>query len=91
MLQKKYLNAFRAEGMWTGAYFSKPDWHCDDYWDPYFPPKDRNVNYDPAEYPEKWENYVQFTHNQILELMTDYGKMDILWLDGGWVAKQSEE
>ena len=26
-------------------------------------------------------------HNQILELLTDYGKVDILWLDGGWVAK----
>ena len=88
---KEIFNAFRSEGMGTGAYFSKPDWHNDDYWDPYFPPKDPNVNYDPDEYPEKWENYVQFTHNQILELMTDYGKMDILWLDGGWVAKQSKE
>jgi alpha-L-fucosidase len=88
---KEIFDAFRAQGMWAGAYFSKPDWHCDDYWDPYFPPMDRNVNYDPAEYPEKWENYVQFTHNQIMELMTDYGKVDILWLDGGWVAKQSEE
>jgi alpha-L-fucosidase len=88
---KEIFNSFRAEGLWTGAYFSKPDWHSDDYWDPYFPPLDRNVNYDPEEYPEKWENYVQFTHNQIMELMTGYGKMDILWLDGGWVAKQSEE
>ena len=26
-----------------------------------------------------------FTYNQIKELMTEYGKMDILWLDGGWV------
>ena len=34
---------------------------------------------------------MQFTHNQILELMTDYGKMDILWLDGGWVAKQDKD
>jgi alpha-L-fucosidase len=84
------FKAFRAEGMWTGAYFSKPDWHNDDYWDPYFPPKDRNVNYDPAVYPQKWENYIQFTHNQIMELMTDYGNVDILWLDGGWVAKQNE-
>jgi alpha-L-fucosidase len=88
---KEIFDSFRAEGMWTGAYFSKPDWHNNDYWDPYFPPLDRNVNYDPELYPEKWENYVQFTHNQILELMTDYGSMDILWLDGGWVAKQSKE
>ncbi len=90
-IAKAIFDAFRAEGMWAGAYFSKPDWHCDSYWDPYFPPLDRNVNYDPEAYPEKWEEYVQFTHNQIEELMSDYGKMDILWLDGGWVAKVSEE
>jgi len=79
------FDAFRKEGLWTGAYFSKPDWHCPDYWWPNFATPDRNVNYDIKAYPERWENYVQFTHNQIMELMTDYGKMDILWLDGGWV------
>ncbi len=87
-IAKEIFSSFRKEGLWTGAYFSKPDWHCDDYWWSYFPPKDRNVNYDPAAYPEKWEKYVRFTHNQILELMTEYGKMDILWLDGGWVRKK---
>ena len=90
-ITKEIFDAFRAEGMWAGAYFSKPDWHNDDYWDPYFPPRDRNVNYDPELYPEKWDKYVDFTHNQIMELMTDYGKVDILWLDGGWVAKESKE
>ncbi len=88
---KEIFNAFRAEGLWAGAYFSKPDWHCENYWDPKFPPLDRNVNYDPAVYPEKWEKYVDFTHKQIMELMTDYGRIDILWLDGGWVAKKSPE
>jgi alpha-L-fucosidase len=87
---KEIFNAFRAEGLWAGAYFSKPDWHSEYYWDPKFPPLDRNVNYDPGLYPEKWEKFTQFTHNQILELMTDYGKIDILWLDGGWVAKKPE-
>ncbi|MBN2683139.1 MAG: alpha-L-fucosidase [Bacteroidales bacterium] len=85
------FNAFRKEGLWAGAYFSKPDWHSPFYWDPYFPPKDRNVNYNPDEYPEKWQKFVDFTHNQILELLSDYGKIDILWLDGGWVAKADEE
>jgi alpha-L-fucosidase len=88
---KEIFDAFRAEGLMTGAYFSKPDWHCDDYWWPNFPPRDRNVNYDPDVYPDKWAKYTEFTHNQILELMSDYGKMDILWLDGGWVEKQTKE
>lgn len=88
---KEIFNAFRAKGLWAGAYFSKPDWHSEFYWDPYFPPLDRNVNYDPELYPEKWEQFVQFTHNQIMELMSDYGKIDILWLDGGWVSRKSGE
>ena len=82
------FTAFRAQGLWTGAYFSKPDWHSEHYWYPYFPPRDRNVNYDPEVYPERWEQFVQFTHTQIMELMTGYGPMDILWLDGGWVARK---
>ncbi|UMB61950.1 alpha-L-fucosidase [Lutibacter sp. A80] len=90
-ITKEIFNAFRNEDFWVGAYFSKPDWNHENYWDPYFPPIDRNVNYDPLSHPEKWQKYVDFTHNQILELMTDYGKVDILWLDGGWVSKASDE
>ncbi|KAA2219673.1 alpha-L-fucosidase [Maribacter flavus] len=90
-ITKEIFDSFRAKDMWVGAYFSKPDWHHKNYWDPYFPPQDRNVNYDPALYPEKWEKYVQFTHNQLLELLTDYGKVDIIWLDGGWVKKRDQQ
>ena len=84
------FDAFRAEGMWVGPYFSKPDWHCEYYWWPNFATPDRHVNYDIGTYPERWENYVQFTHDQIMELMTDYGPVDILWLDGGWVQPLSD-
>ena len=88
---KEIFSAFRAEGLWTGAYFSKPDWHSEYYWWPNFATPDRNVNYSISRYPDRWEKFVQFTHNQILELMTDYGPMDILWLDGGWVQKMTDE
>lgn len=87
---KEILTSFSNRGMMSGVYFSKPDWNSEYYWDPYFPPMDRNVNYDPEEYPEKWNKFVDFTHNQVMELMTDYGNIDILWLDGGWVAEQKK-
>lgn len=82
---KEIFNAFRKDNFKIGAYFSKPDWHTPYYWWPYFPPKDRNVNYDPKKYPDRWQKFKDFTFNQIEELMTGYGKIDILWLDGGWV------
>ncbi|CAM3453546.1 alpha-L-fucosidase [Aquirufa ecclesiirivi] len=84
-IAKEVFEAFRKKDFMVGAYFSKPDWNTPSYWWPYFPPKDRNVNYNPKKYPQKWQEFKDFTYNQIEELMTEYGKMDILWLDGGWV------
>jgi alpha-L-fucosidase len=86
---KEIFDAFHKDGFLTGAYFSKPDWHSNDYWWKYFPPKDRNVNYDLKKYPERWKAFKDYTYNQIQELMTGYGKVDVLWLDGGWVRPLS--
>jgi len=82
---KEIFDSFRREGMLTGAYFSKPDWHSKDYWDPFWATPDRNNNYDTAKHPDKWRRFKEFTFNQINELTTGYGPIDILWLDGGWV------
>lgn len=84
-ITKEIFEAFREDNFKIGAYFSKADWNTDYYWWKYFPPKDRNVNYDPVKYPKRWEKFKQFTFNQINELTSNYGKVDILWLDGGWV------
>lgn len=77
---------FRRRGLAISCYFSKPDWNSPYYWAPEFgPAPTRNVNYTIAEHPDLWEKYVQFTHSQIRELCTNYGQIDVLWLDGGWV------
>lgn len=81
------FDAFRQQGFMIGTYFSKPDWHCPYYWDPERATPNRHVNYDIKKYPENWEKFKQYTANQIDELMSDYGNIDILWLDGGWVKK----
>ncbi|MPL98907.1 hypothetical protein SDC9_45119 [bioreactor metagenome] len=82
------VKEFRKKNFWIGLYFSKPDWHCKDYWAPEWATPDRNVNYDIDKYPERWKKYCDFTFNQIKELTTNYGNIDILWLDGGWVRPQ---
>lgn len=83
-------NAFRGEGLGIHTYFSKPDWDSDYYWskDHSWPDNktDRNPNYSIEENPELWESFVDYTHRQITELMTQYGEIDCLWLDGGWVS-----
>jgi len=85
------FDAFRKRGFWIGAYFSKPDWHSPDYWWPRFATPDRNPNYDLGKYPDRWERFVRFTQGQIDELLTNYGRVDILWLDGGWVRPLTED
>lgn len=86
---KEVLDATRKEGLATGIYFSKPDWTTPYFWWSYYPPKDRNPSYDITKYPERWKKFVEYTQNQINELTTDYGKVDILWLDGCWVLPKS--
>jgi alpha-L-fucosidase len=86
---KEVLDATRKEGMTVGVYFSKPDWTTPYFWWPNFPPKDRNPSYDITKHPARWQNFVEYTQNQLNELTTEYGKVDILWLDGCWVLPKS--
>ena len=85
---RELIEAFRGEGLWTGLYFSKPDWHNDDYWAHEWATPDRNVNYDIAAHPDRWARFKNFTYNQIREITHNYGDIDILWLDGGWVRPE---
>lgn len=90
-ITRSLYDEFRKRGMAISVYFSKPDWHSDDYWHRAFgTAPTRNVNYSIEEHPEMWERFVSYTHRQIEELGTRYGKIDCLWLDGGWVNPDNQ-
>src|SRR3712207_8945997 len=75
-----------------GEYFSKPDWHSQDYWWDVYPTKrGRNVNYDIKKWPHRWQAFKNYTYNQMEELLSRYGSVDIFWLDGGWVCKENNQ
>ncbi|HEY5915052.1 MAG TPA: alpha-L-fucosidase [Verrucomicrobiae bacterium] len=88
---REVFNAFRKQGFGIGAYFSKADWHCPDYWSPDAPARTRNPNYNTLAEPQKWSRFVEFTHGQIRELMTGYGHIDVLWLDAGQVRPPAQD
>lgn len=93
-IAKHVFDAFREKDIAIAAYFSKPDWHCPWYWaeNMDLPVGHwRNPTYNPKEHPEIWDKYVEFTHNQIMELMENYGRIDILWLDGGQVNPKNNQ
>lgn len=80
-LVREFLDAFRAEGLRVGLYYSLVDWHHPDYpayEDPYHPMrgnpayKDKNCDFD---------RYLDYMHGQIRELCSNYGKLDLFWFD----------
>lgn len=85
-IAKEVFKAYRNKGFMIGCYFSKPDWHSKWFWNPYYATPNRRINYKKQQHPDWWQNYRKFTQNQLNELTTDYGNIDILWLDGGWIT-----
>ena len=83
------LDAFRERQFTIGTYFSKPDWHSQYYWWDVYAKKGRNVNYPIDQHPWRWEQFKKYTHRQVNEILSHYDKVDILWLDGGWVDKDN--
>ena len=80
-LVREYLDAFRAEGLRVGLYYSVIDWHHPDfphYGDWHHPmrnhPECGNENRD-------FGRYLAYMHGQVRELCTNYGKLDLMWFD----------
>ncbi|MGN0533111.1 MAG: alpha-L-fucosidase [Eubacterium sp.] len=85
---KHLFDAFRNEGLKVHAYFSKPDWHSEYYWAKGFSKNEymtRNPSYKTYLHPKLWNKFCEYTKNQMLELVSNYGRIECLWLDGGQV------
>lgn len=77
-LLRGIVDAFRAEGLKIGIYYSLPDWHHPNYViDARHPLRRRPARCDFAPYTE-------YLHNQVRELLTHYGQVDLLWFDGSY-------
>ncbi|MBQ4618402.1 MAG: alpha-L-fucosidase, partial [Clostridia bacterium] len=80
-LVREYVDAFRAEGLRVGFYYSLIDWHH-----PEFPIDMLHPRREDADAYEQSKNrdvrkYAQYMRDQVTELLTEYGKIDILWFD----------
>ena len=80
-LVREYVDAFRAEGLKVGFYYSLIDWHHPDFpIDPLHPRRDDD-NIDELNKGRDIRRYAEYMRNQVTELLTNYGKIDILWFD----------
>lgn len=84
-LVKEYVDAFRAKGLKVGFYYSLLDWHHPQYtMDSIHPLTQRDrtkERYIQMNKGRDMAQYRQYMRNQITELLTKYGKIDVLWLD----------
>ena len=69
-LVAEYVNACRRKGMRIGFYYSLLDWRYPAY---FHGPKSAG-----------WSEFLAYVHAQVIELCSNYGKIDILWFDGAW-------
>ncbi len=75
------VDAFRSEGLRTGFYHSLLDWHHPEYpLDECHPMRD-NTEYAADDKNRNVNKYVDYLYGQTDELLTQYGKIDILWYD----------
>lgn len=74
------INSARAKGLKIGLYFSHPDWYDTDFrfdeWNP-----NLDISYTPDNNPEAWKRFKARHSEQIKELLTNYGKIDMLSFD----------
>jgi len=67
---KEFVDACRNEGLGVGLYITVRDWSYPESFE------------GPIRNPAGWKRLVEYFHKQVTELMTHYGKINILWYDG---------
>ena len=90
-LVREYVDAFRAEGIKVGLYYSLIDWHHPDY--PHYGDRIHPQRSNPDEQNDKrdFSRYVEYMHGQVRELLTNYGKIDLMWFDFSYGEMSGEK
>jgi len=90
-LIREYVDAFRAEGIKVGFYYSLLDWHHPDY--PKYSDSIHPMRENEAYKDEKidFSKYVEYLHGQVRELLTNYGRIDIIWFDFSYGEMSGEK
>ena len=90
---KEWVDAFRAEGLKVGFYYSLIDWHHPDYTIDRVHPQSARSDEDYLSLNENRDMkvYRKYLKEQLTEILTNYGKVDILWLDYSFPGKNGKD
>ena len=88
---REFLEAFRAEGLRVGLYFSVIDWHHPDF--PHYGDRHHPMRNHPecANEHRDFDRYLEYMHGQVRELCENYGKIDIFWFDFSYDDMRGEK
>ncbi len=75
---REYTDACRKAGMRVGLYYSPMDWRFPGY-------------FDPTGLADNAQLMKDQCYGQVRELTHNYGPIDILWYDGGWLAHKGSD
>ena len=89
---KEYVEAFRAEGLKVGFYYSLIDWHHPDYTiDRVHPQRqESDTAYARLNKGRDMNKYRAYIKNQVRELLTNYGEISIIWFDFSFPGKNGK-
>ena len=76
-----FVDAFRAEGLHVGFYYSLIDWHHPDFPIDIFHPLRNRPDVAELNTGREMQRYAAYMRDQVRELLTDFGKIDIIWFD----------
>ncbi len=80
-LVREFVDAFRAEGIHIGFYYSLIDWHHPEFPIDCHHPRRHDADAEEQDKGRDMSKYCEYMRNQVTELLTNYGKIDILWFD----------
>ncbi len=74
----EFIEACRAENLRVGLYYSLADFRVPAYFE------------GPTIDPSGWQQFKDYVHGQVRELLTQYGPIDMVWFDGAWPRTAAE-
>jgi len=86
-----FVEAFRAEGLKIGFYYSLIDWHHPEFPVDILHPRNMDQEYIESNKTRDVKKYAEFMRNQVRELLTNYGKIDILWFDFSYSSEMAKQ
>lgn len=89
-LVKEYVDAFRSEGIRIGFYYSLIDWHHPDFTIDRLHPRRNDPDAQKLNEGRDMKRYAKYMRDQVTELLTNYGKIDILWFDFSYPDEDSQ-